>query len=122
MAKPPSDITNSTSLNSGSSYGRRSSGVRKRTRDSELLDDVIAYPSKHAKYTEDTYKTRRVNPERLALRLDPKLVAEMDVLITPGAKMPTFAIRKDLQERYKVDRRHIYDYFHSRGLFFSPCS
>lgn len=61
-------------------------------------------------------KTRRVNPERLATRLDPRLVAEMDAFIVPGAKMPNFAIRKDFQERYCVDRRHIYDYFHSRGL------
>ncbi|KAF8628217.1 hypothetical protein AX15_004005 [Amanita polypyramis BW_CC] len=61
-------------------------------------------------------KTRRVNPERLATRLDPRLVAEMDALIVPGAKMPNFTIRKDFQERYCVDRRHIYDYFHSRGL------
>ena len=60
-------------------------------------------------------KTRRVNPERLATRLDPRLVAEMDALIVPGAKMPNFAIRKEFQERYCVDRRHIYDYFHSRG-------
>ncbi|KAK2461502.1 hypothetical protein APHAL10511_005965 [Amanita phalloides] len=61
-------------------------------------------------------KTRRVNPERLATRLDPRLVAEMDAFIVPGAKMPNFTIRKDFQERYCVDRRHIYDYFHSRGL------
>ncbi|TFK26710.1 hypothetical protein FA15DRAFT_693004 [Coprinopsis marcescibilis] len=61
-------------------------------------------------------KTRRVNPQRLALRLGPDLVAEMEALIVPGAKMPTFAVRKDFQERYCVDRRHIYDYFHSRGL------
>ncbi|KAF9556419.1 hypothetical protein CPC08DRAFT_694466 [Agrocybe pediades] len=40
----------------------------------------------------------------------------MEELIVPGAKMPTFAVRKDFQERYCVDRRHIYDYFHSRGL------
>jgi len=60
-------------------------------------------------------KTRRVNPQRLALRLGPDLVAEMEALIVPGAKMPTFAVRKDFQERYSVDRRHIYDYFHSRG-------
>ncbi|KAF4611436.1 hypothetical protein D9613_004150 [Agrocybe pediades] len=61
-------------------------------------------------------KTRRVNPQRLAIRLGPDLVAEMEELIVPGAKMPTFAVRKDFQERYCVDRRHIYDYFHSRGL------
>ncbi|OAX42663.1 hypothetical protein K503DRAFT_682857 [Rhizopogon vinicolor AM-OR11-026] len=30
--------------------------------------------------------------------------------------MPSFAARKELQERYNIDRRHIYDYFHSRGL------
>ncbi|KAF8433573.1 hypothetical protein L210DRAFT_3411717 [Boletus edulis BED1] len=30
--------------------------------------------------------------------------------------MPSFAVRKELQERYNIDRRHIYDYFHSRGL------
>jgi len=60
-------------------------------------------------------KTRRVNPQRLAIRLGPDLVAEMEELIVPGAKMPTFAVRKDFQERYCVDRRHIYDYFHSRG-------
>ncbi|KAI5998005.1 hypothetical protein EDD15DRAFT_2162251 [Pisolithus albus] len=30
--------------------------------------------------------------------------------------MPSFAVRKELQERYNVDRRHIYDYFHGRGL------
>ncbi|KAF8640443.1 hypothetical protein AX17_000108 [Amanita inopinata Kibby_2008] len=40
----------------------------------------------------------------------------MEALIVPGAKMPNFTIRKDFQERYCVDRRHIYDYFHSRGL------
>lgn len=84
---------------------------------------------------EERPKTRRVNPQRLALRLGPDLVAEMEALIVPGAKMPTFAVRKDFQERYCVDRRHIYDYFHSRGrwnlisdpkycaefLFRSPC-
>ncbi|KAF9469689.1 hypothetical protein BDZ94DRAFT_1243027 [Collybia nuda] len=39
----------------------------------------------------------------------------MEAYIVPGAKMPNFTIRKDFQERYCVDRRHIYDYFHSRG-------
>jgi hypothetical protein len=120
MAKPPSetpDFTLSSSPDFGPS-GRRSSGIRKRTRESELINDIIEHPRKHAQYTctEDSYKTRRVNPERLALRLDPGLVAEMDALIIPGAKMPTFSVRKDFQERYKVDRRHIYDYFHSRGV------
>lgn len=63
-------------------------------------------------------KTRRVNPQRLAVRLGPDLVAEMEALIIPGAKMPNFTVRKDFQERYNVDRRHIYDYFHSRGMSF----
>jgi hypothetical protein len=75
-------------------------------------DDIrVSYP-----FSDDERpKTRRVNPQRLALRLGPDLVAEMEALIVPGAKMPTFAVRKDFQERYCVDRRHIYDYFHSRG-------
>ncbi|KAI5833759.1 hypothetical protein K523DRAFT_264718, partial [Schizophyllum commune Tattone D] len=30
--------------------------------------------------------------------------------------MPVFEVRKSMQERYSVDRRNIYDYFHSRGL------
>ncbi|KAF8665387.1 hypothetical protein AX16_000406 [Volvariella volvacea WC 439] len=67
-------------------------------------------------HDEGPTKTRRVNPQRLASRLDPNLVEEMEAHIVPGAKMPPFDIRKDLQERYNVDRRHIYDYFHSRGL------
>ncbi|KAF5368546.1 hypothetical protein D9758_002232 [Tetrapyrgos nigripes] len=61
-------------------------------------------------------KNRRVNPEKLAERLGPDLVREMEVYIQSGAMMPNFAIRKELQERYQVDRRHLYDYFHARGL------
>ncbi|KAI0778668.1 hypothetical protein BD413DRAFT_465937 [Trametes elegans] len=30
--------------------------------------------------------------------------------------MPSFAIRQQIQMRHKVDRRHIYDWFHSKGL------
>lgn len=60
---------------------------------------------------------RRVNPESLALRLGPELVRDLEALILPGnIEMPSFAVRRELQERYNVDRRHIYDYFHSRGL------
>lgn len=66
--------------------------------------------------TDDNTKPRRVNPLHLAARLGPDLVREMEVHIKPGAYMPSFSIRKDLQERYNVDRRHLYDYFHSRGL------
>ncbi|KAF8807990.1 hypothetical protein BYT27DRAFT_7097636 [Phlegmacium glaucopus] len=86
--------------------------TRKRTFDSlDSLDESMW------DLTEDGRpKTRRVNPLRLAMRLGPDLVAEMEALIVPGAKMPTFSVRKDFQERYCVDRRHIYDYFHSRGL------
>jgi hypothetical protein len=81
-------------------------------------------------------KPRRVDPERkfkipffvrpftylhqlkgLAQRLDPALVEEMESYIVPGAMMPSYEIRKDLQDRYSVDRRPIYDYFHSRGNF-----
>ena len=91
---------------------RSSVNTRKRTFDS--LDDSL--DESLWDLTEDGRpKTRRVNPLRLALRLGPDLVAEMEALIVPGAKMPTFSVRKDFQERYCVDRRHIYDYFHSRG-------
>lgn len=63
------------------------------------------------------HQRRRVNPESLALRLGPDLVRDLDALITPGnTEMPSFSVRKELQERYNIDRRHIYDYFHSRGL------
>lgn len=63
------------------------------------------------------HQRRRVNPESLALRLGPDLVRDLDALIMPGnTEMPSFAVRKELQERYNIDRRHIYDYFHSRGL------
>jgi len=85
---------------------------RKRTRESfdESLDDPL-----WDSLDEGRPKTRRVNPARLAVRLGADLVAEMEAFIVPGAKMPNFDIRKDLQVRYSVDRRHIYDYFHSRG-------
>jgi len=60
---------------------------------------------------------RRVNPDNLASRLEPDLVRDMNALILPGnIEMPSFAVRKELQERYNIDRRHIYDYFHSKGL------
>ena len=60
---------------------------------------------------------RRVNPDSLASRLAPELVREMDAFIMSGnMEMPSFAVRKELQERYNIDRRHIYDYFHSKGM------
>ncbi|KIY72323.1 hypothetical protein CYLTODRAFT_344295 [Cylindrobasidium torrendii FP15055 ss-10] len=30
--------------------------------------------------------------------------------------MPSYEERKKLQEKYQIDRRHLYDYLHSRGL------
>ncbi|KAJ7103134.1 hypothetical protein B0H15DRAFT_811091 [Mycena belliarum] len=61
-------------------------------------------------------KPRRIDPDRLAIRLGPELVGEMDAHIVPGAKMPSFQIRQAFVAKYNVDRRHIYDYFHSRGM------
>lgn len=52
----------------------------------------------------------------LAERLPDGLVKEMETFIKPGAIMPNFDVRKELQIRYQVDRRHLYDYFHSRGV------
>ncbi len=60
---------------------------------------------------------RRVNPESLAARLGPELVAEMEKHIIPGSiEMPPFSARRDIQVKFGIDRRHIYDFFHSRGL------
>ncbi|KAI0652350.1 hypothetical protein C8Q79DRAFT_1005557 [Trametes meyenii] len=64
-----------------------------------------------------TSTRRRVNPESLAVRLGPELVKELESHVKPGAiEMPSFAIRQQIQMRFKVDRRHIYDWFHSKGL------
>lgn len=90
--------------------------LRKRTRGNPLAptqDDSVICPSPVPLVVE----RRRVNPDSLAKRLGPDLVRDMEKHIYPGNKeMPTFAVRKELQERYNIDRRHIYDYFHSRGL------
>ncbi|KAG7099861.1 hypothetical protein E1B28_001665 [Marasmius oreades] len=80
--------------------------TKKRKRASDSTSDIY----------DSNGKTRRVNPYKLGDRLGPDLVREMEFYIKPGAMMPGFAIRKELQERYQVDRRHLYDYFHSRGL------
>ena len=109
---------NGTLAGHSSGLGRTKS--RKRTFDSldDSLDETLWDLTG---LTEDGRpKTRRVNPLRLAIRLGPDLVAEMEALIVPGAKMPSFTVRKDFQERYCVDRRHIYDYFHSRGAQTPP--
>lgn len=118
MATPTSPredeaVASECSSDSGHVYTPDSKNSRKRNRESveDSFDDGMPWD-----LTEDGRpKTRRVNPQRLAIRLGPNLVAEMEGHIVPGAKMPTFAVRKDFQERYSVDRRHIYDYFHSRG-------
>ena len=48
---------------------------------------------------------RRVNPESLALRLGPDLIRELDAIIPKGStEMPCFALRKDIQERFNLDR------------------
>jgi hypothetical protein len=67
--------------------------------------------------TIDKQDRRRVNPEALSSRLGPQIVAELDALIPPGAiEMPSFAARKHIQQRFNIDRRHIYDYYHAKGL------
>lgn len=110
MATPGRGTTRQPALN----YVCGESRARHRSRrliPDEIQDDSIVWDLND----DGRPKTRRVNPQRLALRLDPELVAEMEAYIVPGAKMPPFSIRKDFQQRYSVDRRHIYDYFHSRG-------
>jgi hypothetical protein len=86
---------------------------RLRTNSSKALEQPEPLPPS----PEIVYERRRVNPDSLAKRLGPELVGELDALIKPGNRdMPSFAVRKELQERYNIDRRHLYDYFHSKGL------
>jgi hypothetical protein len=86
---------------------------RLRTNSSKALEKPEALPPS----PEVVYERRRVNPDSLAKRLGPELVGELNALIVPGNRdMPSFAVRKELQERYNIDRRHLYDYFHSKGL------
>ena len=60
---------------------------------------------------------RRMNPESLAGRLGPELVKELEGLLKTGiTEMPSFAVRQEIQQRYNIDRRHIYDWFHNKGL------
>jgi hypothetical protein len=67
--------------------------------------------------TIDKHDRRRVNPEALASRLGPQIVAELDALILPGAAdMPSWQARKHIQQKFNIDRRHIYDYYHAKGL------
>lgn len=74
---------------------------------SEPLSDVVLTPPLR----------RRVNPASLANRLGPELVAELESLIKPGCtEMPSFAARQAIQKKYDVDRRHIYDWYHTKGL------
>ncbi|KAI0639889.1 hypothetical protein C8Q77DRAFT_93307 [Trametes polyzona] len=73
--------------------------------------------SNHSPPPMPTSTRRRVNPESLAVRLGPELVKELESYVKPGVvEMPSFAIRQQIQKRHKVDRRHIYDWFHSKGL------
>ncbi|KZT08608.1 uncharacterized protein LAESUDRAFT_723489 [Laetiporus sulphureus 93-53] len=60
---------------------------------------------------------KRVNPDSLAARLGPELVKELEALLEPGmTEMPPFSVRQAIQKRYNIDRRHVYDWFHSKGL------
>lgn len=111
MATPGRETRQSSLRFDGELCGEGMPRQRSRRLPGEGNDDSIAWEL----IDDGRPKTRRVNPQRLALRLGPELVAEMEAYIVPGAKMPPFSIRKDFQERYSVDRRHIYDYFHSRG-------
>lgn len=60
---------------------------------------------------------RRVNPDSLANRLGPELVKELGALLRPGVtEMPSFTARQAIQKKYNIDRRHIYDWYHTKGL------
>jgi hypothetical protein len=92
----------------------------RRTRKTSSLSFPTSFPTAHPVVT--TNERRRVNPEALATRLGPEVVAALDALIPAGSsEMPSFQARKSVQERYKIDRRHIYDYFHAKGLRVERC-
>ena len=110
-ARSPSDA--SISCPSLTQHEGIRASKRLRTNSSKALEIPDANPPS----PEVVYERRRVNPESLAIRLGPELVGELNALIIPGNRdMPSFAVRKELQERYNIDRRHLYDYFHSKGL------
>ena len=74
---------------------------------SEYSDFSARYPGQR----------RRVNPASLESRLGPELVKELESLLTPGStEMPSFAARQAIQKKYNIDRRHIYDWYHTKGL------
>jgi hypothetical protein len=86
--------------------------------DNDSCDVPLTPPNPPQHYLElGPPQRRRVNPESLAARLGPELVAEMEKHIIPGSiEMPPFSVRRDIQVKFGIDRRHIYDFFHSRGL------
>ncbi|KAF5393395.1 hypothetical protein D9757_000699 [Collybiopsis confluens] len=113
-AKPyPSSPSSVSSCETSSYVKAMSECTRKRKRPVQKDQD---FDPSNSRSLDDPNKTRRINPYKLAERLPDGLVQEMETFITPGAIMPTFEVRKELQIRYQVDRRHLYDYFHSRGL------
>ncbi|KAJ3881903.1 hypothetical protein F5051DRAFT_500870 [Lentinula edodes] len=113
LAKPSSNSSLAFSSCETSSFVQSMSEcTRKRKRQAEDDDFDPSNPQNQ----DDKNKTRRINPFKLAERLPDGLVKEMETFIKPGAIMPNFDVRKELQIRYQVDRRHLYDYFHSRGL------
>ncbi len=60
---------------------------------------------------------RRMNPDSLAVRLGAELIKELEALLEPGmTEMPSFSVRQKIQKRYHIDRRHIYHWFHNKGL------
>ncbi|KAF7969072.1 hypothetical protein HWV62_28364 [Athelia sp. TMB] len=105
---PPSDVATDTQSDT--------SGASKRLRNSSSKPEAPT-DDQHSIFTEHAFERRRVNPESLALRLGSELVRDLDAIIPAGSKeMPSFEARKKIQQRHGIDRRHIYDYYHSKGL------
>ncbi|PCH34110.1 hypothetical protein WOLCODRAFT_160606 [Wolfiporia cocos MD-104 SS10] len=99
-----SDVSASASLNSADGSP---TGFRRSKRSLSRSDGPVSA----------TGGRKRANAESLAARLGPELVRELEALLKPGmTEMPPFAVRQAIQKRYNINRRHIYDWFHSRGL------
>ena len=72
---------------------------------------------KHHGHPASNGARKRVNIDSLASRLGPEVVGELEALVIPGSKeMPSFTARQAIQKRYNVNRRHIYDWYHTKGL------
>ncbi|KAH9837317.1 uncharacterized protein C8Q71DRAFT_757691 [Rhodofomes roseus] len=92
------------------------SAPRKRAQASKVASEAPAEEKKIGRPSSSGTR-KRVNIDSLAARLGPEVVKELEALIIPGSKeMPSFTARQAVQKQFNVNRRHIYDWYHTKGL------